>query len=202
MEMTKINIQNEANVNAEGKHVHGRSIPVVCIDEGRVFVSIIDAAGAADTQPTYMSRRLYNNEICTIKGKRYCYLSRLMESSDMMLSCLRDNHAEVERRNAEDKRLEAKRKADEEDARRWRDYQAELEMMRKAEEKRIEEERKAKERHDAAVTKAENAIKRHYESIRRLEQQYNDTMALVMQAEKEYEALTGKAYGVEDEEAA
>lgn len=185
---TVINTQGEANVKAEGKHVHGCSIAVVCIEEGRTFVSIIDAADAARTQASYMSKRLREEEMPTIKGKRYCYLSRLMESSDMVLSCLRDSRAENERR-----------KADEDDARKWREYQAELERQRKEEEARIEAERKAKEDHEKAVAKAIAKIERRREISARLLQKCNEAMARTMEAEMEYEALTGKAYGATEE---
>lgn len=195
---TVINIQGEASVNAKGKHVHGRSIPVVRIDTGDVFVSIIDAAQDADAHPQYMAARLRNDEVCTIKGKRYCYLSRLMESSDMVLTCLRDTNADNERRKAEEKRLEAKRKADEEDARKWREHCAEQERKRKEEEARIEAERKAKEKYEADVAKAKAKIKHWHEAMSSLEQKYNEAVARSMEAEMEYEALTGDVYCAEE----
>lgn len=181
--ITTINIQNEANINAEGKHVHSRSISVVEIDTGRVFVSIIDAAAHADTNATYMAFRLRNDEVCNIKGKRYCYLSRLMESADTMLTCLRDTSAEVERR-----------KADEEDARKWREYQAEQERIRKEEEDRIEAERKAKEKFEADKEKAIKKILHRKEIAARLATKFDEASARIIDAEKEYFDLTGEYY--------
>lgn len=180
---TTINIQSEANINAEGEHVHGRSIPVVRINDGKVFVSIIDAAKTADTHANYMAKRLRDDEVATIKGKQYCYLSRLMESADMVLSCLRDTGEEVERR-----------KADEEDARKWREYQAEQERIRKEEEARLEAERKAKEEYEAKKQKLEDKILRRRKVSDRMKQGWNNAVARQMEAEREYEELTGCAF--------
>lgn len=175
--ITTINIQNEANVNAEGKHVHGRSISVVEIETGRVFVSIIDAAAHAGTNANYMAVRLRNDEaFTTIKGKRYCYLSRLMESSDMVLSQLREKSNDTE------------------DARKWREYQAEQERIRKEEEDRIEAERKAKEKFELDKQKAIARIIRRKEIAARLATKFDEASARIIDAEKEYFDLTGEYY--------
>ena len=155
-----VNIQNEANVNAGGEHAHGRSIPVVCIDTGDVFISIIDAAENADTNKAYMANRLRNDEVCTIKGKRYCYLSRLMESSDMILSQLREKSNEAE------------------DARKWREYQAEQEAKRKAEQKRKDD-----------LAKAEAHVERRKAIYERLVAETNRAYDLFIQAEKDLQAM-------------
>lgn len=154
-----VNIQNEANVNAEGEHAHGRSIPVVCIDTGDVFISIIDAAENADTNKTYMANRLRNDDVCVIKGKRYCYLSRLMESSDMILSQLREKSSEAE------------------DARKWREYQAEQEAKRLAEQKRKEALEKAEAHRDRRKAIYERLVaetKRAYEMFVQAEKEFNE----------------------------
>ena len=154
---TTINIQNEANVNATGMHVHGRSISVVCIDTGDVFVSIIDAAENADTNKAYLATCLRNADdgVCVIKGKRYCYLHRLMESSDMVLSQLREKSSEAE------------------DARKWREYQAEQEAIRMAEQKRKDDIAKAEahlERRKAIYERITAEAKRAYELFIKAEQ--------------------------------
>ena len=177
---TIINIQNEASVKAEGKHAHGCSIPVVCIEDGRSFVSIIDAAEAAGTHPNYMSKRLREDEMPNIKGKRYCYLTRLMESSDMVLTNLREN--------AENK----------EKARKWDEYQAEQERLRKEEEARLEAERKAKEEYEAKKQKLEDKILRRRKVSDRMKQGWDNAIARQMEAEKEYEALTGHTFDSEE----
>lgn len=184
--ITTINIQNEANVNAEGEHVHGNSISIVRINDGKVFVSIFDAADDAGTPRSYMSARLRNSDtgVCTIKGQQYCYLSRLMESADTILTCLRDTGAEVERR-----------KADEDDARKWREYQAEQERIRKEEEDRIEAERKAKEKFEADKQKAIARIIRRKEIANRKATEFDEAAKRVTDAEEEYFNLTGEHYG-------
>ena len=181
MEKTTINIQNEANVNAIGTHVHHSSKPVICIETGEVFVSMTDAAEKIGVHITHISKHLCGRAR-TVKGKHYCYLSRSVESLDVLMNRLRETSAM------------------EEDARKWREYQAEQEAIRKAEEKRLEDARKAKEAYEANVQKAINKIERRHKICSRLEQQYNEAIARAMEAEKEYEALTGEVYGKEKEE--
>ena len=190
MEMTydtKINIQNEANFTAKGEHTNGNAIPIVCVTTGEVYTSIIDAAKEADTHANYMSKRLREEDMPIIKGNRYCYLSRLMESANMVLTCLRDTNKEVELR-----------KADEDDARKWREYEAEQERIRKEEEARIEAERKAKEEYETKKQKLEAKIQRRREISERMKQGWNDALARQMETELEYEVLTGHAFDSEE----
>lgn len=113
----------------------------------------------------------------------YWYVDKRDENFDRVMSRLSEVSAEAERR-----------RADEEDARKWREYQAALEAARKAEEKRIEDERKAKEMHEANIQKAIARIQRRHKMLERAKQQVNDINNRIMEAEKEYEALTGKPY--------
>lgn len=175
MEKTNINIQNEANINAEGKLSCHRCKPVICLETGDVFTSITDAAEHAGVHKTHMSHHLCG-QIRSVKGKHYCYLSRATESLDAIVTRLRETSAM------------------EEDARKWREYQAEQEAIRKAEEKRIADERKAKEMYEANVQKAINKIERRSKMCDRIHNQYNEAIARLMEAEKEYEALTGNSY--------
>jgi hypothetical protein len=175
---TIINIQNEANINAEGKLSCHRCKPVMCLETGDVFTSITDAAEHAGVHKTHMSHHLCG-QLRTVKGKHYCYLSRATDSLDAIVTRLRETSAM------------------EEDARKWREYQAELEAKRKAEEKRIEDERKAKEQYEAAVAKAAATIERRRKMCDRIAQQQNRAHDLLMKAEREYEDLTGETYGEE-----
>lgn len=184
---TKINTQKEANFTAKGEHTNGNSIPVVCVTTGEVYTSIIDAANGADTHVNYMSKRLREEDMPIIKGNRYCYLSRLMESANMVLTCLRDTNKEVELR-----------KADEDDARKWREYEAEQERIRKEEEARIKAERKAKEEYEAKKQKLEDKILRRRKVSDRIKQGWDNAIARQMEAEKEYEALTGHTFDSEE----
>lgn len=180
MEKT-INIQNEANINAKGKLNCYRCKPVICLETGDVFTSVADAAEYVGVHQGNMSQHL-RGKLRSIKGKHYCYLSRATESLDAIVTRLRETSS-----------MEA-------DALKWRAYQAEQEAIRKAEEKRIADERKAKEEYEAAVEKAKAKVERRHRMCSRLEQQYHEAIARAMEAEKEYEALTGKTFIYENNE--
>ena len=175
-----INIHNNANINAEGKLNSKHCKPVICLETGEVFTSVLDAAAKANMSPQNLSTHLTGKKK-TFAGKHYCYLSKATESLDAIVTRLRETSAM------------------EEDARKWREYQAEQEAIRKAEQKRIDDERKAKEQYEAAVERAKNKIERRHKICSRLEQEYNRAIASVIEAEKEYEALTGRTYGEESE---
>ena len=178
MEKTTINIQNEANINAKGKLNCHRCKPVICLETGDVFTSVADAAEHVGVHKGNMSQHLCG-KLRTIKGKHFCYLSRATESLDAIVSRLRETSTM------------------EEDARKWRAYQAEQEAIRKAEEKRIADERKAKEMYEANVQKAIDKIHRRTKMCDRISQQYHEALDRLMEAEKEYEALTGEIYARE-----
>ena len=181
MEMTKINIQNEANVNAVGTHVHHSSKPVICIETGEVFASLTDAAEAVGTSLSNMSSCL-TGKSRRVKGKHYCYLSRATESLDAIVARLRETSAL------------------EEAGKKWMAYEAEQERIRKEEEARLEAERKAKEEYETKKRKLEDKILRRRKVSDRMKQGWNDAISRQMEAEREYEELTGHAYGLEENE--
>ena len=178
-----INIHNNANINAEGKFNSKHCKPVICIETGEVFTSVTDAAISIGWHSQDISSHLTGKRNA-IQGKHFCYLSKATESLDAIVTRLRETSTM------------------EEDARKWREYQAEQEAKRKAEEKRIEDARKAKEKYEADVEKAKKKIERLYKMCENYEQQWHRAVARVTEAEKEYEALTGKAYMDEEEEVA
>ena len=159
MKKTTINIQNEANIKAEGKLSGGNCKPVVCLDTGDVYTSCMDAAAAAGVHFTAMSSHL-RGKTRTVHGKRYMYLSRVSEGLDAIVTRLRETAA-----------VEA-------DAKKWQAYQAEQEAIRKA-----------KEKHDADIAKADEKIAKCTEIRDRLIAQLAEAERNLMQAEIEREAL-------------
>ena len=178
MEKT-INIQNYADINAEGKLNSRQCKPVICLETGDVYTSVTDAANAIGCRGNELSSHLTGKRR-SIKGKHFCYLSRAMESLDVIVARLR------------------KTSVMEDDAAKWRAYQAEQEAIRKAEEKRIEDERKAKEKHQADIEKAKAKVENRHKICSRLEQRWREAMIRAEEAEKEYAELTGNAYDEED----
>lgn len=183
MEKThEIILNNKSTYEAVGELSSGHCEPVAN-DEGMMFTSITDAAKYAGVTPQNMWKHLQPNGPRTCKGHVYFYIKKRDESFGRVMSRLAETTAEIRRR-----------KDDEEDARKWREYQAEQEAIRKAEEKRIADELKAKEMYEANVAKVAARIERRYKMRERTIQQLNDIDRRIIEAEQEYEALTGNSY--------
>lgn len=172
-----INIQNEANIQAEGKHDQKNAKAVVCIETGEVYASVTDAAEKIGVHITTISA-VCHGKCRTVKGKHYCYLSRVNESLDAIVTRLRETSAI------------------EEDAKRWQAYQAEQEAIRQEEERirreeeeRIAAERKAREELLAKIEKATAKVARR--AVVRDNKAAEMRMAeeRLMEAERELEAL-------------
>ena len=164
--MKKINIQNEANINGEGKLNSGNCKPVICIDTGDVYTSCMDAAESIGVHFTAMSAHL-RGKTRTIHGKRYIYLSRVNEGLNAIVTRLRET-ASVEA-----------------DAKRWREYQAEQEKIRKAEAKRAEE-----------IAKAERKLNNCQEIRNRIASQLVEADVRLIEAQEELEELMGSQTAV------
>ena len=175
----EIILNNKATYEAIGELNSGHCRPVAN-DEGKKFTSVTDAAKYAGVTTSCMCNHLKPGGYRTCKGHVYFYIDKRDESFDLVMNRLGEVNAEVERR-----------KADEEDARKWREYQAEQEAIRKAEEKRIEDERKAKEKYEADVAKAKAKIERRKAICERLQSQLLEAEKRLMEAEREYEDLVG-----------
>ena len=159
--MKKINIQNAANIDAQGKLSSKNCKAVVCLETGDVYSSATDAAEAIGVTLSNMSCHL-TGRTRTVKGKHYCYLSRVSENLNAIVTRLRETSA-----------IES-------DAKKWQAYQAEQEAIRKEE-----------ERHQQAIAKAEAKVAQLQDACNKYEQKWRDTMEALNAAEMELEALRG-----------
>ena len=157
-----INMQHEANIQAEGK-LSGRSCkPVICLETGEVFSSMTDAAESIGVSIQHMSNHLTGRSR-SIHGKHYCYVSRVTESLDTILTRLRETAAI------------------EEDAKKWKAYEAEQESKRIAEQKRQE-----------AIAKAKEKVARAQGIHDTLAAKYREALNTSAQAQRDLEALEDK----------
>lgn len=157
-----INMQHEANIQAEGK-LSGRSCkPVICLETGEVFSSMTDAAESIGVSIQHMSNHL-TGRYRSIHGKHYCYVSRVNESLNTILTRLRETSAI------------------EEDAKKWKAYEAEQEAKRIAEQKRQE-----------AIAKAKEKLEARKSICDRIEAQLTEAERLYMEAQTELAALEDK----------
>jgi len=124
-----------------------------------VFDSLMDAAEKKGVHYNNLSMHLRGLRR-TVGGKHYCYLSRVNESLDAIVTRLRETAAI------------------EEDAKKWQAYQAEQEKIRIA-----------KEKHDAAVAKADAKVERCKAIRDRIAAQLAEAEKNLMAAEIEREAL-------------
>jgi chromosome segregation ATPase len=175
--MTTLNIHNETNINVKGIHTRTNAKPVICIDTGEVFASMTDAAEHIGVRPHSVSEHI-KGRCKTINGKRFCLLSKATENLDILTSQI------------------TKLNADAEDARKWREYQAEQEAIRKAEEERIraEQERiaaieRARQEREERKRKLEEKMARRQRIIERLSAELQRAMERYDEAANEYNAL-------------
>jgi len=91
IKMTTLKIQNEANIQSEGRKRNGNAKPVICIETGEVYNSVIDAAEANGIFPQNMSRHLRGKEdgYKSLHGKHFVYLSKANESLDPIMTHIR-----------------------------------------------------------------------------------------------------------------
>ena len=176
---TNINIQNEANISAKGERNNGNCDPCIILETGETFTSQVDLAKHLGVTACAVSSTICGRQQ-TLKGYHIISMSRLSEGADLILSRLRETSAL------------------EEAGKKWLAYEAEQERIRKEEEARLEAERKAKEEYEAKKQKLEDKILRRRKVSDRMKQGWNNAIARQMEAEKEYEELTGHAFDSEE----
>ena len=119
-----INIQNASNVNVTGHRTNKNCKAVYCITTGEIYASVIDAAEANNVTVAAMSGALCGRtKICN--GKRFCYVSRMMEHLEEINTANRMRIAKVEAYDADEKRRNALVAA-EADVKKWEAKVAEL----------------------------------------------------------------------------
>lgn len=171
-------MQNEATIRAEGAKNSNHCKPTFMWSVNgdpnvRFFTSIEDAAKEIKTDKSYLSRCITNKKAC--KGYRVCLLSQANEYlGEMAIS------------------INSKASKDSEDARKWREYQAEQEALRIAEEKRQAEARKAEEQRQAKIAKLRERVAKCEEKCNDYAAKWNEAMNMKDEVERELESLLGE----------
>ena len=157
--MKKINIQNETNIDAQGNLNSKHCKPVVCLETGDVYSSATDAAESNGVTLSAMSTHL-TGKTRSVKGKHYCYLARVSDNLNAIVTRLRETAA-----------VEA-------DAKKWQEHKAKLDAERKAAEKRA-----------ADIAKAEAKVAQLTEACNKNYNKWQESITALNQAEMELETL-------------
>ncbi len=133
--MTTIKLQNDTIIKAEGIRTNGNCKAVFCITTGEVYSSALDASEANNLHPSAVSRLIANNGKCR-NGKRFCYVSQIVEHLDEIAECNRVRQQKVMSYDAEVAKKEKALKANEE----YEKRKTKCEMLKK----KLEEEERLK----------------------------------------------------------
>lgn len=128
-----INIQQCSNVTVIGQHSHKNCKPVYCIDTGELYASAIDAAAANNVCQSAMSGVL-TGKFKTSNGKRFCYVSKMMEHLEEITEANRIRSEKVAAYDAIIAEQNAKKQAQENFAK----HQANVEALRQKLEKEMQ----------------------------------------------------------------
>lgn len=79
--MKNITITKQANAQAIGHRSNGNCKPVICITTGAIYASATDAAEKLGVSQSVLSLAA-SGKLRTCKGKRYCYVSQVMQYLD------------------------------------------------------------------------------------------------------------------------
>lgn len=135
-----INIKRAVNVTAVGIHTNGNSKPVFCITDGSVYASVTDAGEKNGTHPVNISN-VCTGKFKTSNGKRYCFVSDVMEHLDEIAENINARNAKIEAYDAIIAEQNAKKEAQENLAK----HKAKCEELRAKLEKEMELLQKAEE---------------------------------------------------------
>ncbi len=92
--MTKIHIQNESFIKAQGIHTSKNNKPVYCITTGEFYASVLDAAEKNGVSYAAMSWVCCGkSQKC--KGKRFCFVSKITEHLEEIAECARIREAKA-----------------------------------------------------------------------------------------------------------
>lgn len=171
--MTTLKLHNETTIKANGTHGTYNNKPVLCIDTGEVFVSIMDAAEHLGVHRLSISNVL-NGKTRACKGMHLCYLSKADEHLEAITGRIREMQ-------------ELEKKATAYDA-----FVARQEEERRAAARRIEEAARAERERQEKIAKANEKLERRREIVRRLQVQLSEATERVMEVERELEALNGR----------
>ena len=114
------NIQNASIINVEGHRTHKNCKAVYCITTGEVYASVADAAEQNGVTTTAMSWAV-SGKSKSCKGKRFCFVSNIVEHLDEIATNSRSREAKVVAYNEmvekQEKIRKAQAKVDKHDAR-------------------------------------------------------------------------------------
>lgn len=138
---TTLYLNNGATVSAEGNKKNKHCKPVLCIERGKVYTSVYDAATDNSINPQYLSKLLINNDgYLKRKNLHFKYLTDRDDGLDAMTTHLQKLSSNYDE-------LVAKAKA-------WDDLMEAEAKAREAEEKRLN-----------AIAKLEERISKHEEKL-------------------------------------
>lgn len=106
--MKKIIISNESTMIATGTRSNGNCKPVLCIDTGVVYASVMDAAEKNGVHFTTISCACLG-KAKTCQGKRYCFVADMSEHYEEIAEHIRemyDVYAKVEQERTEKERID------------------------------------------------------------------------------------------------
>lgn len=123
---TTIIIHNKATMKANGVHTSRNNKPVICIDNGKRYASVSDAAESMGVSVSNLSNCL-NGKQATRAGLRWSFVSHVTENADAILDHTAHLSSELEKANA-------KLAAQESEMAEFRAWKLEQEKIRKAKE--------------------------------------------------------------------